>query len=216
MTRMNGKATIVRRRLRETLVCSYCRDTVDRGVAIECGRSRCGARYHDECWQECFRVFGGCAVLGCVPDRSVTIRPPSWSRGKAWALASVILLLGTTAGSFELLSHRVPDVPARMLSADRDQDAHPPWKTPLEHALHDIDRDIRLHPKDATNWYNRACSHEVYGDPDSMIRDLERFLELEPDGPLAASVRSKLERAKALQRARSGPSPRPETAHDAR
>jgi hypothetical protein len=54
-----------RSRVREALVCPYCRDSVDRGGTVICARKKCGALYHRECWEECRSQYGGCAVYGC-------------------------------------------------------------------------------------------------------------------------------------------------------
>lgn len=52
-------------RLRQALVCPFCRDAVDREGTVICARARCGALYHRECWDECAKHYGGCAVFGC-------------------------------------------------------------------------------------------------------------------------------------------------------
>ncbi len=54
-----------RSRLSEALVCPYCRDGISRSAVVACARSGCGALYHRECWEECARRYGGCAVFGC-------------------------------------------------------------------------------------------------------------------------------------------------------
>ncbi|MDC3379036.1 hypothetical protein OAX78_01980 [Planctomycetota bacterium] len=51
-------------RLRAALTCPYCRDTVERS-ALVCDRDGCGATYHEECWEECRKGYGGCAIYGC-------------------------------------------------------------------------------------------------------------------------------------------------------
>ncbi len=55
----------VNSRLRQALVCPYCRDSVGREGTVICARNKCGALYHRECWDECARQYGGCAVYGC-------------------------------------------------------------------------------------------------------------------------------------------------------
>lgn len=284
---MKGKATVVRRRLRETLVCSYCRDKVDRGQAVGCGRSRCGARYHEECWQECSQVFGGCAVLGCSPDRSAVIRPPFWRRRRVWALASVALLVGGSALGYPRLSHHIfVEDPAKVWVPPKDaprvwMPPPPPAKPPeqpvranvdhlalaerafesrsyhetigeaslaiehdpsrarafdlrgyatirtleegiglkpveLERALSDLDRAIALEPREASYWYHRALAHQANRDPDCMIRDLERSIELAPDAPDAEFARSRLEVARAARRSCTLSSSRRESGQRAR
>ncbi len=54
-----------RDRVREALVCPYCRDQVVRDDVIACGARTCGALYHRECWEECQQGYGSCAALGC-------------------------------------------------------------------------------------------------------------------------------------------------------
>lgn len=54
-----------RGRVRQALVCPYCRDEVPRSGALACARRGCGALYHRECWDECAASYGGCAVYGC-------------------------------------------------------------------------------------------------------------------------------------------------------
>ncbi len=58
-----------RGRLHEALVCPYCRDAVDREGTVICARTKCGALYHRECWEECHVSYGGCAVYGCSSRR---------------------------------------------------------------------------------------------------------------------------------------------------
>jgi len=60
---LQGQET--RKRLRQALVCPYCRDEVEREGTVICARKGCGALYHQECWQECAQQYGGCAVYGC-------------------------------------------------------------------------------------------------------------------------------------------------------
>src|SRR5579883_397187 len=52
-------------RLRQALVCPYCRDEVGRDGTVICARKGCGALYHRECWGECAERYGGCAIYGC-------------------------------------------------------------------------------------------------------------------------------------------------------
>lgn len=54
-----------RGRIREALVCPYCRDEVTRRATVVCARRGCGALYHRECWDECAAQYGGCAIYGC-------------------------------------------------------------------------------------------------------------------------------------------------------
>src|SRR5262245_3400125 len=62
--------TRARSRVAEALVCPFCRDVVARQGALACGRRRCGALYHEECWAECSQRYGGCAVFGCESERA--------------------------------------------------------------------------------------------------------------------------------------------------
>ncbi|HZU96641.1 MAG TPA: hypothetical protein VFF73_08125 [Planctomycetota bacterium] len=57
-------------RVHQALVCPYCRDEVGRDDALVCARTKCGALYHRECWDECATLYGGCAVYGCSSKRS--------------------------------------------------------------------------------------------------------------------------------------------------
>ncbi|MCA8923977.1 MAG: hypothetical protein KDD82_19360 [Planctomycetes bacterium] len=54
-----------RDRVREALVCPYCRDQVVRDDVIACASRSCGALYHRECWEHCQTEYGSCAALGC-------------------------------------------------------------------------------------------------------------------------------------------------------
>jgi hypothetical protein len=58
-----------RSRLHQALVCPYCRDEVERQGVVICARDKCGALYHRECWDECSKQYGGCAVYGCSAKR---------------------------------------------------------------------------------------------------------------------------------------------------
>lgn len=51
-------------RLRAALTCPYCHDQLDESAMV-CDRDGCGAYYHEECWNECSRDYGGCAIYGC-------------------------------------------------------------------------------------------------------------------------------------------------------
>src|SRR5450432_105941 len=62
-----------RSRLRQALVCPYCRDSVTRRGTVACARQGCGALYHRDCWSECTRSYGGCAVYGCASKHSKEI-----------------------------------------------------------------------------------------------------------------------------------------------
>jgi len=57
--------TRARDRVREALVCPYCRDQVARDDVVACAAKACGALYHRECWEHCRTEFGSCAALGC-------------------------------------------------------------------------------------------------------------------------------------------------------
>jgi hypothetical protein len=59
----------VNSRLRQALVCPYCRDSVGSEGTVICARTKCGALYHRECWEECARQYGGCAVYGCTAKK---------------------------------------------------------------------------------------------------------------------------------------------------
>ncbi|MBI3723487.1 hypothetical protein HY251_05975 [bacterium] len=111
---MRDKPTIVRRRLRERLVCSYCHDTVDRSLAASCDQLGCGARYHRDCWRECSKLYGGCAVYGCRPE-VVVRRAVFWRRiSRRTASGLALALVGASSLSFALGSffghrERLPD-----------------------------------------------------------------------------------------------------------
>lgn len=61
-----GCAVSVKDRVRQALVCPYCRDDVTRSAeSVLCARDACGALYHSECWDECRSFHGSCAVFGC-------------------------------------------------------------------------------------------------------------------------------------------------------
>src|SRR5437870_4295401 len=62
-----------RSRLRQALICPYCRDDVSRRGTVACARPGCGALYHRECWSECAASYGGCAVYGCGSTTSKEI-----------------------------------------------------------------------------------------------------------------------------------------------
>ena len=57
--------TLSRGRVRQALLCPYCRDGVARRGSVACARKGCGTLYHRECWDECAASYGGCAVYGC-------------------------------------------------------------------------------------------------------------------------------------------------------
>ncbi len=59
-----------RSRVRQALVCPYCRDDVGRSGTVACARRGCGALYHRGCWEECAASYGGCAIYGCESKRS--------------------------------------------------------------------------------------------------------------------------------------------------
>jgi hypothetical protein len=65
---LQGRST--RSRLRQALVCPYCRDEVGSEGALICARKGCGALYHRECWDECAMQYGGCAVYGCSSKKA--------------------------------------------------------------------------------------------------------------------------------------------------
>jgi hypothetical protein len=64
----------LRGRVRQALTCPYCHDAVAReGEVVECARDRCGALYHQECWEECSAGHGSCAVFGCCSTRAAPV-----------------------------------------------------------------------------------------------------------------------------------------------
>jgi hypothetical protein len=63
-TRLSGS------RVRQALVCPYCRDEVEQEGTVCCVRKGCGAFYHRECWDECAVQYGGCAIYGCSSKKS--------------------------------------------------------------------------------------------------------------------------------------------------
>ncbi len=65
-------------RLGQALVCPYCRDGVDREGTVICGRDKCGALYHRECWDECSQAYGGCAVYGCSSRKCREVSAAGW------------------------------------------------------------------------------------------------------------------------------------------
>ncbi len=77
-----GLASVLRAlqgsRVREALVCPYCRDEVGREGTVACARRSCGAFYHDECWRECSEAYGGCAIYGCPSKRSREVTAAGW------------------------------------------------------------------------------------------------------------------------------------------
>lgn len=54
-----------RGRVRQALVCPYCRDQVGRRGAVGCAGPACGAVYHAACWEEVRAELGRCAIPGC-------------------------------------------------------------------------------------------------------------------------------------------------------
>jgi hypothetical protein len=77
----------VNSRLRQALVCPYCRDSVGREGTVICARTKCGALYHRECWEECARQYGGCAVYGCTAKKCREVT----AAGFALRLAKLLL-----------------------------------------------------------------------------------------------------------------------------
>jgi hypothetical protein len=80
-------APIARSRVRQALVCPYCRDEVKRRGTVACARRKCGALYHRECWEECATQYGGCAVYGCESRKSREIS----AAGYVWKLLRLFL-----------------------------------------------------------------------------------------------------------------------------
>jgi hypothetical protein len=70
--------TGARARVSEALVCPHCRDGVSRSGTVACARRGCGALYHRECWEECARQYGGCAIYGCESRESKEVSLPGW------------------------------------------------------------------------------------------------------------------------------------------
>jgi hypothetical protein len=80
-----------RSRLRQALVCPYCRDEVARDGTVICARKGCGALYHDECWRECAQAYGGCAIYGCSSRKCREVSAAGYSlRLARLALAAVL------------------------------------------------------------------------------------------------------------------------------
>jgi hypothetical protein len=73
---LQGKET--RKRLRQALVCPYCRDEVEPEGTVICARGGCGALYHRECWDECSQQYGGCAVYGCSSKKCREVSAAGW------------------------------------------------------------------------------------------------------------------------------------------
>ena len=65
-------------RVRAALRCPFCRDDVGRRGAVACVRAGCGAIYHRECWEECARDYGGCAVFGCGATAARELSALGW------------------------------------------------------------------------------------------------------------------------------------------
>lgn len=65
-------------RVRAALRCPFCRDDVGRRGAVACVRAGCGAIYHRECWEECARDYGGCAVFGCGATAARELTALGW------------------------------------------------------------------------------------------------------------------------------------------
>ncbi len=80
-----------RSRLRQALICPYCRDEVARDGTVICARKGCGALYHDECWRECAQAYGGCAIYGCSSRKCREVSAAGYSlRLARLALAAVL------------------------------------------------------------------------------------------------------------------------------
>ena len=82
-----AEAPAARSRVRQALVCPYCRDEVQRRGTVACARRRRGALYHRECWEECATQYGGCAVYGCESRKSREIT----ALGYFWRLLRLFL-----------------------------------------------------------------------------------------------------------------------------
>ena len=67
-----------RARVREALTCPFCHDAVPRNGGSLCARDGCGALYHRECWEECARDYGGCAVYACGSTEAHDLSPFAW------------------------------------------------------------------------------------------------------------------------------------------
>ena len=80
-----------RSRLRQALVCPYCRDAVTRQGTVACARRGCGALYHRECWEECARSYGGCAVYGCESKTSKEVSAAGYALRLVRLLVAAIL-----------------------------------------------------------------------------------------------------------------------------
>lgn len=79
-------------RVREALRCPFCRDSVGRRGAVACARRGCGATYHRECWGECARDYGGCAVFGCGSTSSRELTTVGFLLRVARLLLAALLL----------------------------------------------------------------------------------------------------------------------------
>lgn len=83
----------LRARIRQALVCPYCRDEVERGAeSVGCVRDGCGAIYHAECWDECSADHGSCAVFGCSSTRAQPLSSAGYVLRVLRLLAAALLL----------------------------------------------------------------------------------------------------------------------------
>ena len=83
----------LRARIRQALVCPYCRDEVERGAeSVGCVRDGCGAIYHSECWEECSADHGSCAVFGCSSQRAAPLSSAGYLLRLLRLLAAALLL----------------------------------------------------------------------------------------------------------------------------
>jgi hypothetical protein len=106
----------VRKRVREAMRCPYCRDAVTRKGAAACAKTACGALYHQECWEECRRGYGGCAVFGCGSTEAHGLTRIDFAVRMLRLILAVILF------------------PPRVISAVRELRKHPDGRTILRGA----------------------------------------------------------------------------------
>jgi hypothetical protein len=78
-------------RLRAALACPYCKDHLPPDSAVACERTGCGAHYHLDCWSECRRDYGGCAIFGCGSKDGREVGSFALTRRLVWQLIATAL-----------------------------------------------------------------------------------------------------------------------------
>jgi len=81
-----------RSRLKQALLCPYCRDAVTRTGTVACARRGCGALYHRACWDEVVKDYGGCAIYGCESKKAREVSAVGWAVRVVRLLVATILL----------------------------------------------------------------------------------------------------------------------------